>query len=142
MKRIVIICIVILLACIALLLVSSYFSEPVPLVQNEVLIGQVLLYFEDISEEIDREKLLEILGRYYVRRQLFGQVPTNAEYIFMEIRLLNTGSRAMNIRLGTPSVLYRDGNNGAVYYILGSAQLIEEVRGLVTMTVRIAGEIK
>jgi|GEM_PF-1758176 len=122
--------IILISICCAIAVAMLIFFRPLPIIGGCGQEGVLRVFYlgEDVSEELNHEQVIEILSRYYTRRQI-GFPATFVNEIEWYIGLIR-GERPLHIYLGVNSIAYETGSDRIIHRIIDYKPLMSELRAL------------
>ena len=107
------------------------FYRPLPIIpsHNDAQILRVSHNWKNVTNEVDIEKIIEILSGYYMRRTFNNQYNRLVADEIWDMRLRRR-SEFLNVSLGTNFVIYDGGNRRFSYRILDPETLLHELEAV------------
>ena len=120
--------VVMMCVTIFVLFVAIYF-RPIPIVspRSVTTIHVVNYNWEEVTDKVNHEEIIEILEKYYTRRSINDAFPSLVEDEVWDIRFMRE-SGAMNLSLGNTNVLYRCASDTIIHRVIDAESLIDELR--------------
>lgn len=106
-----------------------FFSQPKKIVDTGYEIGQVTYKNNDVTEQVDCEKLASIVSKYTCSRLPHTFSPTQTSQVAVELNG-SDGGKALHILLGDINVAYESANRGG-YTIQNGKALLTEILNVI-----------
>ncbi len=116
-------------AIVMIIAAILFFSQPKQIVDTGYDIGRVTYNGNDVTEQVDCEKLASIVSKYTCSRLPHAFAPTQTSQVVVELNG-SDGGKALHILLGDINVAYESANKGG-YTIQNSEVLLTEILGVI-----------
>ena len=134
MKSKILIPTLIIIALIIIPISARYvFTRPIPIIEpgSHAAVLSIRYNWEDVTYNIDLDRVAEILRNYYVRRTFDNPFPSYVVHEWWSISLFRA-SDSVTISLGVDNVLYQCASDRIVYSIINPCELMYELSLLLT----------